>query len=171
MDSQSVQCKKVYEYFGNAIYWSQCIEQAMIHLIVLLGLFPNAESDPSDKISRDEEYKRFINKERTKTMGRLLGRLQELGIPSENLNDGLKETVIKRNWLAHSYFSDRAMSFVSEAGRLEMIDELKLIKHFFMNIESEISAIYEQVSIKHGLTKEMSDKVMSEMLLEANSDL
>lgn len=171
MDQQSLQCQKVYEHFGRTVYWSQCIEQAIIHLVVLLGLFPNAVTEPSDKVGREEEYDSFINNERKRTMGQLLGRLQKLGIPCEKLNEGLKEVLIKRNWLAHSYFSDRAMSFVSEAGRFEMIDELEIVQQFFMDIESEISFIYEKVSKKHGFTKEMSDKVMSDLLLEAKSDL
>ena len=46
----------------------------------------------------------------------------------ERLQSGVQG---KRNWLAHNYFWDRGVAFLSESGRVSMIEELQEIDPFF----------------------------------------
>jgi hypothetical protein len=171
MDKESEQCKDVYAHFGLALYLAQCLEQGMIHLIVFLDLFPKAVALYTTKENWEDNYDKFFEGENKRTMGQLLGRLQKIGIPCDKLNIKLKEALTKRNWLAHSYFSERSIEFMSEAGRSKMISELELAQQLFSEIDTDVSSIFYEIADKHGLTEEVLSKMMEEMLVEANSDL
>jgi len=168
---KSEHCKTVYAHFGLTVYSAQCLEQAMIHLIVFLDHFPKAVPNFSSKEQWYEDFDKFFDGESNRTMGQLLGRLQKLGIPCEQLKVKLKEALKKRNWLAHSYFSERAMEFMSESGRNKMISELEQANEFFMAVDSEVSTIFYQIAEKYGLTDDVLKKIMDELLVESNSDL
>jgi len=168
---KSEHCKTVYAHFGLTVYSAQCLEQAMIHLIVFLDHFPKAVPNFSSKEQWYEDFDKFFDGESNRTMGQLLGRLQKLGIPCEQLKVKLKEALKKRNWLAHSYFSERAMEFMSESGRNKMISELEQANEFFMAVDSEVSTIFYQIAEKYGLTDDVFKKIMDELLVESNSDL
>lgn len=171
MDQKSEHCKDVYAYFGLAIYSAQCLEQAMIHLITFLDHFPKTAPHFSTREKWTEDYDRFFLNESGRTMGQLLGHLQKVGMPHSKLEPKLKEALTKRNWLAHSYFSERAMDFMSEEGRNKMIEELNNTNEMFMAVDSEVSAIYYKLASKYGLTEEVINIQMAEMLVEAKSDL
>lgn len=171
MDEKSEHCKEVYAYFGLAIYSAQCLEQAMIHLITFLDHFPKAVPNFSTKEKWIEDFDNFFSSESNRTMGQLLGRLQKLDIPYAELELRLKEALRKRNWLAHAYFSERAMEFMSEPGRNTMISELENANELFMAVDSEVSQIFYRIADKYGLTEDVFKKLMDEMLVESKSDL
>lgn len=171
MDKESEQCKDVYAHFGLALYLAQCLEQGMIHLIVFLDHFPKAVASFTTPENWEDDYDKFFEGENKRTMGQLLGRLQKIGIPCDKLKIKLKKALTKRNWLAHAYFSERAMEFVSEAGRLKMITELELAQQLFSEIDADVSSIFYGIADKYGLTEEVLNKMMEETLVEANSDL
>jgi len=168
---KSAHCKDVYAHFGLALYSAQCLEQAMIHFILMLDHFPKATPEFTTKKQWYEDFDKFIDTENKRTMGQLLGRLQKLGIPCEQLEIKLKEALKKRNWLAHSYFPDRAMEFMNETGRNKMIVELQQVDQFFMRLDEEISAIYAQIANKYGVTDDVLNKTMNELLVKSQSDL
>jgi hypothetical protein len=171
MDKKSEHCKEVYAYFGLAIYSAQCLEQAMIHLITFLDHFPKAVPNFSTKEKWIEDFDSFFSSESSRTMGQLLGRLQKVGMPYAELEPKLREAVNTRNWLAHTYFSERAMEFMSEVGRSSMISELQKANESFMLVESEVSLIFYKIAAKYGLTEDVLKKLINEMLVEAKSDL
>ena len=171
MDKKSEQCKDVYAHFGLALYLAQCLEQGMIHLIVFLDHFPKAVASFTTRENWEDDYDKFFEGENKRTMGQLLGRLQKVGIPCDKLKIKLKEALVKRNWLAHAYFSERAMEFMSEAGRLKMISELELAQQLFSEIDTDISSIFYEIADKHGLSEEIINKMMEEMFVEAKYDL
>ncbi|MCF2950498.1 hypothetical protein L0668_20505 [Paraglaciecola aquimarina] len=171
MDKHSEQCKEVYAYFGLTIYSAQCLEQAMIHLIVFLDHFPKAVPGFSTTEKWEKDFDKFFDGESQRTLGQLLGRLQKLGIPCEELKIKLKEALKKRNWLAHSYFSERAMEFMSEDGRNQMIAELEESAEYFKSVDEEVSSIFYKIAETYGLTEDVFKNIMDDMLVESKSDL
>ena len=143
----------------------------MIHLIMFIDHFPKAVASYSTQARWEEDYDNVFEGERRRTMGQLLGRLRKIGIPYEGLEIKLKESLTKRNWLMHSYFSDRAMEFMSEAGRNKMISELEQSRDLFMDVDAAVSKIYYEIADKYGLTQDVLNKLMEEMMVEAKSDL
>jgi len=170
MDKENQQCKDVYAYFGLAIYSSQCLEQAMIILITLLDLLPKSHTIGPDHTNREEVYDKFVSDENKRTMGRLLGRLQALGIQTE-LENNLKEALEVRNWLAHSYFTDRVMEFMNEKGRKIMITELIKIQQKFTKVEDEVHEFQGSLGLKYGITEDVVEKQYEALLQQAISDL
>jgi hypothetical protein len=58
------------------------------------------------------------------TFGRLLKELRQMGQSTHFLQRDLDQARDMRNWLAHRYFRDRAVQFMSPAGRVVMLQEL-----------------------------------------------
>ena len=138
---------------------------------MFLEYMPNAVVSFKTKEKWVHDFDEFIGDASSKTMGQLLGKLQKLGIPCDKLGQDLKATLKKRNWLAHCYFSDRAMEFMNEEGRLAMILELETAHVFFREVEDKVNRITDEVSDKYGLTDEVREKMMVQILTEAKSDI
>lgn len=143
----------------------------MIHLIVFLDHFPKAVPNFSTTEKWEEDFDKFFDGESQRTMGQLLGRFQKIGIPCEELKIKLREALKKRNWLAHSYFFERAMDFMNEAGRNKMISELEQAAEYFKSIDEEVSSIFYKIADTYGLTEKVFKKIMNEMLVESKSDI
>ncbi len=171
MNNVEQQCKDVYSYYGLAMYHAQCLEQGMIQLIIFLEYFPKAVLGFSNKEKWTEDYNEFFSKQSSKTMGQLLGRLRQLGIPCEKLEHDLREAKELRNWLAHDYFSERATQFMNEEGRNIMVEELSKAREQLTAVENIVNKLFMEAASKYGLTNDMLDKIMEEMLEESNSDL
>lgn len=171
MNNKENHCKEVYSYYGLAMYWAQCLEQGMIQLTIFLDYFPKAVPSFSNKEKWVQDYDTFFLKTSSKTMGSLLERLRQIGIPCEILEHDLKQAKELRNWLAHSYFSERAIEFMCKEGRDTMIKELDSARKQFMVVEDTVNTLFMETATKYGLTKDMLDKIMEELLGETNSDL
>lgn len=171
MDTEDEQCRDVYAHFGLAIYAAQSLEQAIIHSLVMMDHFPKAAPNFTTREKWESEYDEFFDQEASRTMGQLIGRLQKIGVPSTNIEENLKASLKKRNWLAHSYFSDRAMEFMSKKGRESMIRELEEARDQFFSVDNQLSQITRKIAESYGMTDELFNKIMEKMLHESNSDL
>jgi len=171
MDKSEQQCKDVYAHYGLAMSSAQCLEQAIIVQIMFVDYMPNAVVAFKTKEKWVQNFDEFMVDASSKTMGQLLGKLQKLGIPCDKLGQDLKTTLKKRNWLAHGYFSDRAMEFMNEEGRSAMILELETVHAYFKEVEGKVNRITDEVSVKYGLTDEIREKMMVQMLTDAKSDI
>ena len=165
------QCKDVYAHFGLALDCAQCLEQAIIIQIMLMDHMPKSVSKYQSRKDWENSFDNFMDDASSKTMGKLLKKLQQLGVPSEELSKDLRASLEKRNWLAHNYFPDRALEFMNEKGRLKMVSELTEIRAFFQEVEDKINSITDKLSLKFGLTKEVREQIEWQMLNDANSDL
>jgi hypothetical protein len=171
MDKSDQQCKDVYAYYGLAMFCAQCLEQAIIIQILFLDHMPNAVATFTTKEEWIQNFDVFINHASSKTMGQLLGKLQKLGIPCDELSQDLRVALEKRNWLAHCYFPERAVEFMNEKGRLEMISELEITHAYFKQVEDKVNQITDEVSVKFGLTEEIKKRMMAQILTEAKADI
>lgn len=171
MDTEDEQCKNVYANFGLAIYSAQCLEQAIIQCLVMMEHFPKAVPEYSNKENWEAQYDEFYNQESSRTMGQLIGRFQKIGIPSTEIDEKLRSSLKMRNWLAHSYFSERAMAFMNEQGRQSMIKELKEARDHFHEIDNELMQITLEIAESYGMTEEFFNEVMEQMIHESNADL
>ncbi|MBS4713001.1 MULTISPECIES: hypothetical protein [Aeromonas] len=171
MDTEDEQCRDVYAYFGLAIYAAQCLEQAIIQCLLMMDHFPKAVPGYTTQEYWAAQHDAFYEKEESRTMGQLIGRFQKIGIPSEEIEEKLQSSLKKRNWLAHSYFSERAMEFMSEAGRKSMIEELEEARDHFHDVDKELMKITLDIAEGYGMTEEVFSEIMEQMLSEANADL
>jgi len=167
----SDQCREVYAYFGLAMYRAQCVEQSVIQLLVFFDFF-HKHSETYESVEQWEkdfdEYDRALSR---KTMGRLIRKLKELKNIDNELEASLSLTLQKRNWLAHTYFFDRASDFISENGRTKMLEELQATIDIFNKVEDTLAPITKELCDKYGLTETVLDKIQQQMYEDANGDL
>ena len=117
----------------------------------------------SQKITRSQ-YDDLLESNFRKTLGRLITHIRETVELSEELERMLSEALEKRNWLAHNYFWDRAKTFMSKEGQHAMIEELKETVYFLTDVDSRFMEIIEQWGEKRGVTKEVLDRMMEELM-------
>ncbi|MFA5983313.1 MAG: hypothetical protein WC782_04805 [Methylococcaceae bacterium] len=132
---------------------------------------PNAVAAFTTRKEWVHNFDEFIGRALSKTMGQLLGKLQKLGIPCDKLSKDLETALKKRNWLAHCYFPERALEFMNEQGRLEMISELEITHAYFRQIKDKVNRITDEVSVKYGLTDEVLEKMMTQILTRTKADI
>ncbi|MFP1882838.1 hypothetical protein ACLEDP_13115 [Lonsdalea quercina] len=167
----SEHCKEVYAYFGLAMYRAQCVEQSIVQLLIFFVFFEENVNDFHSKEKWESDFDSFDKTVSKKTMGKLLGSIKELGILNENIENTLSLALKKRNWLAHEYFVDRALDFLSEEGRNKMIHEINKIIELFNSAEDILQPIAKNIALKYGLTDEILEKVKMEMYESVRGDI
>ncbi len=167
----SEHCKEVYAYFGLAIYRAQCVEQSIIQLLIFYDFFKENVPKFKRREKWEADFDRFDGALSKKTMGRLLGAIKEIGVLDSDIENTLSLALKKRNWLAHSYFVDRALDFINEAGRHKMINELEDAIKLLNSVEDILNPISRSAAIKYGLTDEVLEKLNNEMYGATKGDL
>lgn len=167
----SEHCKEVYAYFGLSMYRASCVEQSIIQLIVFYDFFSKHAPNFKSKEQWESDFDKFDEEMSFKTMGRLVKHLTGIKAISAEIEENLQKALSKRNWLAHRFFVDHALNFVSAAGREIMINELQQCYELFNEIESILEPITISLMNKYGLTEEFLEKAKNELFEEAKSDL
>ncbi|CAN7696847.1 hypothetical protein [Caballeronia sp. LjRoot31] len=160
---ESDHVRDVYAHFGLAIYLAQCLEQSIFQHLLFFDHFPKAVAEFKSKDAWIDAFDAFEARELGHTMGKLIRRIKDVGKPTEVIQALLSGALEQRNWLAHRYFSDRAVSFTQESGRDAMIAELGVIQTLFRDTAREIDALTMPTAKKYGLTDEALEKVMAEI--------
>ena len=166
LDPESEPVREVYAYYGLAMYWAQCVEQSIFQHLIFFDYFPKAIASYSTSEKWAAEFDQYESRELGQTMGKLVRRLREAGQPTQSIERALADVLLQRNWLAHGYFSDRAIEFTLPEGRSGMIAELESLREVFMAAADELDAITLPLATKYGMTEEMLSKVQAEMMEE-----
>lgn len=156
--------KEVYAHFGLAIYLAQCLEQSIYIHLMFFDFFPRNIS----RIKTQEQWQREIEayeaQELSKTMGQLIQRLKGAGQPTDDIDTALASALKQRNRLAHRYFSEKSITFMTESGRNGMIAELQSIQEEFRTAAEMIDVITMPIAERYGYTEEKQQKLMAQML-------
>ncbi|EKN4737432.1 TPA: hypothetical protein PXM78_003028 [Yersinia enterocolitica] len=166
----SEHCKEVYAYFGLAMYRAQCVEQSIVQLLIFFDFFTENASKFRTSNEWEKDFDSFDKALSKKTMGNLLGLIKELGILDDDIESILSLSLKKRNWLAHTYFADRALDFINEVGRNKMIKELEEVIEIFNSVEEALQPMSKSAALKYGLTDEVLDKIKREMIESVEND-
>lgn len=168
---KSEHCKDVYAYFGHAMYRAQCVEQSIIQLIVFFDFFPKHVPNMKSADEWAKNYDQFDEFLSAKTMGGLVKNLVSLGAVEPSLEEKLRVALKKRNWLAHRFYVDHALNFVSKKGRDLMIRELQECGELFDAIEDILNPVTYSLCEKYGLTQEILQETERELFANAGGDL
>lgn len=156
--------KEVYAHYGLAMYLAQCLEQSVYIHLMFFDFFPrNIPNIKSADLWR-EKIDKYEAQELGKTMGQLIRKLKESGQPTEEIGKALASALKQRNRLAHHYFSENAITFMSERGRDSMIAELESVQAEFRSAASMIDMVTMPVALRYGFTEEKQKMLMEEML-------
>lgn len=150
--------KEVYAFFGLASYQAQVLEKGITIMVVALKC-------KDLQITRNE-FDAIYSEHNKKTLGHLLARARKAILIPENMDFLLEDALLKRNWLMHHYFAERAIQFTREEGRCQMISELQSLIQIFMQSDQAIEKIFSPILREFGVTEERIAQIIQELLKE-----
>lgn len=156
--------KEVYAHFGLAIYLAQCLEQSIYIHLMFFDFFPRNISRIRTQDLWQQEIESYEAQELSKTMGQLIQRLKDAGQLTDDIASALASALKQRNRLAHHYFSEKSITFMTESGRNIMIAELQSIQEQFRAVAEMLDTITMPVAERYGFTEEKRQKLMAQML-------
>jgi hypothetical protein len=162
--TNSLQRREAFARYGLAMYHAQCVEKS---LAILVSSVFNKEFLPSAPDRREEIQNEIFSK----TIGRLLKRLEKQITIPPNLARTLDEALQKRNWLAHEYFWERAVELLTTAGRDKIIDELTELSDFFSKLDAHLAKIYGKWTNKIGLSEVAIEEGMKRLIKQNKENI
>jgi hypothetical protein len=162
--------KTVYAHFGLALYFAQCLEHGLVNALVYLDLIPNHPRPVRTLNEWTSSFDGFMDKQFENTLGQLIARLRKIASVPDELRAKLIDAIKTRNWLAHDYFRERALEWVSQEGRDRMIAELEECQKKFLEADRLLDATGKPVREKYGFTDERLQQAYEEMLAKARGD-
>ena len=152
-EAESTDEKEVFAFFGLATYAAQVLEAELINLCVAL------EASRKKQPSREKVEALFLSYE-NRTFGTLLRTLRNDSRVPADLIARYRIAAIARNRLAHNFFRDHSENFLSDAGRAEMIEDLRGIVIGLRSIDADSEAITHAIWSQLGITE---DFILREM--------
>jgi hypothetical protein len=153
--------KDVYAFFGLAAFCAQVLEKGLLNWCVALRMTDVAhkcgdlpEDDPFRPLEKD-------------TLAQLLRKVRAAVPVPAALDFLVDEVVDKRNYLSHHFFAAHDVSFMSEKGRRNMIDELRHLVQFIQNVDEQVDGLSLPLWEKLGVSLEMVKEQLQRMKEEA----
>jgi hypothetical protein len=142
LDLENKRIRDVYASYGLAMYMAQNVERGLSILLALRGLSTGMTAwDFDARLAENYES----------TFGDLVSKF--LSSPqgaSSWLSARLQRANEQRNDLAHHYFWDRGIQFVSPDGQMAMIAELGQMKVDFESLDDDLTALQEAALMHRG---------------------
>ena len=159
MDAADEETREVYARYGLAMYFAQVVEHAIVNLRIALRL-------PERATLTKRDIDQFMDEAFTMTFGRLLKELRRMGQPIDFVWRDLGQARNMRNWLAHRYFPDRAVQFMSPAGRVVMLEELDDATNLFMQVNKSLERLSAEVRAANNVGEDAVRQEYEQLLLE-----
>ena len=156
--------KTVYAHFGLALFLAQVLEHGLVNALVFVALLPARAGNPVPRKQWEDEYESFYERNFETTLGKMIHNLKEAtSIPSD-LEAVLAEALGRRNFLAHNYFRERDVEFLTEEGREKMIKELQEAQSLFVAADTKLTEVTKAARERFGFTEERINKMFEEYL-------
>jgi hypothetical protein len=159
VDAADEEAREVYARYGLAMYFAQVVERAIVNLMIALRL-------PERGALTRRDIDQFMDEAFTMTFGRLLQELRRMGQSTHFLQRDLDYARDMRNWLAHRYFRDRAVQFMSPAGRVVMLQELDDATKLFLQVNEHLERLSSEARAANNIGDEAVRREYEQLLLE-----
>jgi hypothetical protein len=154
---KSEQYKEVYAYAGLALYAAQCLEKSLENFLCLHGRISGECVTLADLDALEDRVE-------SQTVGRLLHATRSR-VQFDNGAEKLLTTALdRRNFLAHRFFKERAIDFLSKAGRAKMISELTQLRERFDEADMVASVICKALQEELGVSDEVIERAYKRMV-------
>lgn len=115
-DFDDAQVREVYSRYGLAMFMAQALEHGMVNALLVLRPLPTRKKH-ADRSSWDEAFDRFYDIEPAKTFGNMARALEQTQAFSPDLGERLRSAKVQRDHLAHRFFREHNMDFMTRPGR------------------------------------------------------
>lgn len=150
LDDNAKRRRELFGRYGLAMYHAQCVEKslALLTSTVFHKDFLKSSVDIREKI-QSQSF--------SKTLGKLIHKLESQVTIPPNLKNNLLDALNKRNWLAHDYFYDRAEALLTQDGNEKMIEELTDLYDFFSTLDQQLMSTVDKWSKKVGIAEQIEN--------------
>ncbi|MEV7593108.1 hypothetical protein AB0O42_22850 [Streptomyces sp. NPDC089922] len=149
--------KTTFAFYGLAMYHANVLEHGLVNALALARVMEAREQ--AEQLLRDPWEQRFKD-----TMKELVRRARRHAGGDEGLVEALTFAADRRNHLAHDFWRVRAEDFCSDAGRAEMITELRTDHERFQETDGRLhDVVMAPLMAKAGVRQEMFDALHTEM--------
>lgn len=169
IDVESEQIKDVYAHFGLAVYCGQVLEHGLVNALLVLDFIPSQRPRVRTRREWETTMDAFMDKRFEDTMGKLMKRLSAATTITPDLEGILLEALRKRNFLAHDFFRERAIDFMTFAGREQMLNEVDVCRELFKSADRALESILQPLRVQYGISDEALETEYQVMLTEGQS--
>lgn len=152
--------KEVFAFFGLCFYSAQVLEQGLINLAVALKAKGLTQLN-------EEDFDSLFKAMGSKTLGQIIANVR----PYINISAELEKKIVTilndRNYMAHTFFVNHDINFMSDHGRIKMIDELRQMTMRIRDVDRELELITHELWKRLGLTEEIFQNELEKMKTEA----
>ena len=152
--------KDVFAHFGLAAYHAQCFEMEMGNFLIVIRRLTEKDITLTD-------LERFEEANRRKTMGSLLTEVRKVVAFEDSAEDAVNDALSKRNFLAHHFFREHAVDFMSHTGREKMIAELQEMSETFLIADTVAKSVSKAAAKVLGITDELVDQEFAKLCAQA----
>ena len=163
--------REVYARYGLAVYCAQVLEHGLVNALVILDLIPSRRHLARSSEEWGADVDAFMDRHFEATMGRMMRNLRDVTEVSVDLDRLLSDALNKRNWLVHDYFRERAMEFMSRAGREQMLCEVDECRDLFQAADERLEEIIAPLRNQAGITDKLLEREYRRMLEGRNDDV
>ena len=154
--------RDVYAHFGLAIYSAQVLEHGLVTAIVFA-------SKAAGRLPNVADFDALLNSKFERTLGGLIRELRNHVPVDPRLAELLKTALAQRNWLAHHYFRERAVTFMDDNGCTSMIAELQSAQDLFRQTDVALAEVVSPLSAQIGVTEHQIDAYVTEVIRSAHA--
>lgn len=167
-DEDPDQEREVYARFGLAVYFAQVLEHGIVNALAILHLIPTQRHLTGSREEWTSMADVFFGRHFGTTMGRMMKGLRGVVEVPADLDGLLSRALTLRNWLAHDFFRERAVEFLTPAGRAQMLREIDEARSVFQDADKCLEQVVTPARIKAGITDEVLGELHRRMLGPSN---
>lgn len=133
-EPEGTDAKEVFAFFGLCSYSAQVLEQGLVNFAVglrALGL---------SRLTQ-EDFDSLFERMSKRTLGQLIADIRPYISVSTKLEHAIIQALHDRNYIAHTFFAKHDVDFMSDQGRIKMMEELREITERIRNVDQEIELI------------------------------
>jgi hypothetical protein len=167
-DIDSIEIREVYARYGLAMSQAQVLEHGMVNTVMVMRLLPTM-TQHGDRTEWEAAFDRFYDDELAKTFGNMLQGIATLPDIPTRLMDRLRAAKERRDHLAHRFFREHDIDFMSPPGRTAMIAECEDLIELFTDVDRAIENWAAPQRERYGITKKWIEERVAEAQREANA--
>jgi len=174
-----LQVRETFAYFGRASYAASCLEHGLTIALMKAELMSQVvgrarrEKTAPSRAKWEAMFDDYMAKHDALPLGTLIQRFTKVVKTTPELDTLLDQALAQRNFLAHGFFRERAVSFAHQAGRDEMIAELDAAHDLLTRADEAVEAAVEDVLPRIGVNVEkmveQSEVIIHEQLAAARA--
>lgn len=178
IDDESWDVRETFAYFGRAYYMASVLEVGLAHSL-MFGEFMLREAEKIkttrgkgwDQARYQADFDAYMAEQFGLTMGAVIKRAMALPYFTDELKQRIEAARKRRNFLAHDYWREASVRFMTPEGRQGMRDELNADAETFGKLDRDIDSALKGARIAVGARDELLQALYDKMLEQIKAGL